>query len=373
MTERAHFVALHEEGLYSMTELCERFHISRRIGYKWLRRYREEGLAGLANRSRAPHTCPHKTRPEVEAALVRERERHPHWSAKKLLPYLRQRHPELELPAPSTGGEILKRHGLIDAQRRRRKPVHPGSSPLLTTTPHQVWTADFKGEFRLGNGEWCYPLTVSEAHTRYLLACHALPATTQAGAAPIFAQLFAEHGLPEAIRTDNGSPFASTALCGLSRLSVEWIRLGIQHQRITPGQPQQNGRHERMHRTLKAETARPPAANLARQQERFDTFREQFNHERPHEALGQTTPASGFAPSPHVLPTQLPVPEYPGHFELRQVKSGGEIRFRQRFLFLSEVLRGEQVGLEEVEDGIWSVYFYQLLLGRFDEREMRIH
>jgi len=374
MTERALFVALHHEGLYSMTDLCKRFHISRRIGYKWLDRYREEGVAGLEDRSRAPHACPHKTSVDVEAALVREREKHPHWGAKKLVPYLQQRQPELLLPAKSTAGAILKRNGLIDSRRRRRKPVHPGGGALVTTAPHQVWTADFKGEFRLGNGELCYPLTISDAHTRYLMACHALPSTTQVGAAPIFAQLFAEHGLPVAIRTDNGSPFASTALCGLSRLSVAWIKLGIQHQRITPGQPQQNGRHERMHRTLKAETARPPERDLVRQQERFDAFCAEFNQERPHEALAYATPASGFAPSPRALPATLPEPGYPGHFELRQVKSGGAIRFRQRrLLFLSDVLRGEQVGLEEVEDGIWSVYFYHLLIGRFDERELRIH
>lgn len=372
MTERARFVALHAEGLYSMTELCARFGISRRVGYKWLHRFAAAGLSGLAERSRAPHSCPHRADPEAVAALIRTRERHPHWGPKKLVAYLRQRQPELLLPAVSTAGEILKRHGLIRPQRRRSRPAHPGQGPLVTTAPHQVWMADFKGEFRLGNGQLCYPLTLSDAHTRYLLACFALPNATSASARPCFAQVFAEHGLPEAIRTDNGPPFASTALGGLSRLNVAWTQLGIQHQRIAPGHPEQNGRHERMHRTLKAETARPPAEDLGGQQQRFDAFLREFNHERPHEALGQVTPASVHTPSPRPLPEAPPAPAYPGHFEVRQVKAGGEIRFRQQFLFVSQALHGEAVGLEEEADGVWSLFYYHLLLGRFHERELRL-
>lgn len=373
MTERARFVALHAEGLYSMTELCQRFGISRRVGYKWLHRFAEDGLAGLADRSRAPRSCPHRADPWATAALIRAREQHPHWGPKKLVAYLRERQPELALPAVSTAGEILKRHGLVASPRRRARPAHPGAGPLETTAPHQVWMADFKGEFRLGDGQLCYPLTVSDAHTRYLLACFALPQPTCAGALPCFTQVFAQHGLPEAIRTDNGGPFSSTAVGGLSRLNVAWTKLGILHQRIAPGHPEQNGRHERMHRTLKAETARPPAADLTAQQQRFDAFLQEFNHERPHEALGQVTPASVHTPSPRPLPPTPPAPAYPGHFEVRQVKSGGEIRFRQQFLFISQALYGEAVGLAEETEGVWSVFYYHLLLGRFHERALRLY
>jgi transposase InsO family protein len=373
MTERARFVALHAENLYSMTELCQRFGISRRVGYKWLQRFEEEGLAGLANRSRAPRSCPHRADPWAVAALIRARERYPSWGPKKLVARLREEQPDLALPAVSTAGEILKRHGLVKSQRRRSRPVHPGAAPLEVTAPNQVWMADFKGEFRLGNGQFCYPLTVSDAHTRYLLACFALPNPNYAGALPCFTQIFAEHGLPEAIRTDNGGPFSSTAVGGLSRLNVEWTKLGILHQRIAPGHPEQNGRHERMHRTLKAETARPPAQDLGEQQERFDAFRQVFNHERPHEALGQVTPASVHTPSLRALPEEPPAPVYPGHFEVRQVRGGGEIKFRQRFLFVSGALHGESVGLEEEADGVWSVFYYHLLLGRFREEELRLY
>jgi putative transposase len=251
--------------------------------------------------------------------------------------------------------------------------VHPGSGPLTAEAPNQVWTADFKGEFPTRNGAWCYPLTVSDAHSRFLLEVRALPSTGHGGACPVFARLFAEHGLPESIRTDNGVPFATTALCGLSRLSVWWTKLGITHQRITPGHPEQNGRHERMHRTLKAETTRPPEWDLPGQQQRFNRFRREFNEERPHEALSQEVPAAHFQPSPRSLPRRLPPPNYPGHYLVRRVFSGGAISLAARKIFVSELLDGETVGLEEIEDGIWSVYFYELLLGRLDERDYRIH
>lgn len=372
MTERARFVALYEEGLYTMTELCQRFGIARKTGYKWLERCKEAGVEGLADRSRAPQHCPHRTSTAVETLLVREREKHPHWGPKKLVPYLRKQQPELALPAPSTAGEILKRRGLIAMRKRRRRPVHPGGSPLVAAAPNEVWSADFKGEFPTQSGTLCYPLTVSDGHSRFLLACRALPATSQEGVFPVFTELFAAYGLPQAIRTDNGVPFATTALAGLSRLSVWWTKLGIVHQRIAPGHPEQNPRHERMHRTLKAETTRPPDRNLAGQQERFDGFQHEFNHERPHEALGQEPPASYYQPSGRALPPRVPEPEYPGHFLVRQVRNKGEIKFRGREMFVSVVLGGEAVGLEEVDDGLWSVWFYGLLLGRFHERDRRI-
>lgn len=370
--ERARFIALHEEGLYSMSELCARFGISRKTGYKWLERYQAAGLAGLSDQSRAPHSCPHRTPAKTEAALVRAREAHPSWGPKKLLPYLARTQPELPLPAKSTAGDVLKRHGLVPEQRKRRQPTHPGSTTLTAEAPNDVWMADFKGEFPTRSGSLCYPLTVSDAHSRFLLACRALPSTQQLGAQAVFTELFTEYGLPQAIRTDNGNPFASPAIGGLSRLSVWWIKLGIEHQRITPGQPQENGRHERMHRTLKAETTRPPGWDLGDQQGRFDGFRGEFNTERPHEALGQRTPGSLYLPAERRLPRRLPEPEYAGHLYVRRVGPRGSISFCSRPLFISEVLAGEYVGLEEVEDGVWSVCFYDVLLGRFHEREWQL-
>ena len=228
----------------------------------------------------------------------------------------------------------------------------------MAEAPNQTWCADFKGQFPTQDGMDCYPLTVTDAHSRYLLCCHALPSVRQEGAFPIFERLFAEFGLPEAIRTDNGNPFATQAICGLSKLSVWWIKLGIAHQRIEPGQPQQNGRHERMHKTLKRETARPPEKDHAAQQARFDAWRDEFNQERPHQALGQKTPASLYASSPRPLPSRLPEPDYPGHFQVRQVSKSSMFRFHHRQVFLSEALIEEHIGLEEIDEGLWSLYFY---------------
>jgi len=370
--ERARFIALYQEGLYSMSELCARFEVSRKTGYKWRERYQAEGLAGLTDQSRAPHSCPHRTPAKTETALVRAREAHPHWGPKKLLPYLARTQPELPLPAQSTAGDLLKRQGLVQERKRRRKATHPGSTTLTADAPNAVWMADFKGEFPLRNGSMCYPLTVTDAYSRFLLVCQALPSTQHGGAKPVLTQLFAEYGLPQAIRTDNGSPFASHAVGGLSRLSVWWIKLGIEHQRITPGHPQENGRHERMHRTLKAETTRPPDWDLRGQQKRFAGFCAEFNQERPHEALGQRTPSSLYVPAARSLPARLPEPEYGGHFHVRRVGPRGSIRFAGRPLFLSEVLAGEDVGLEEIDDDVWSVYFYNVVLGRFHVRAWQL-
>lgn len=372
MTQRARFVLAYQEGLYSMTELCARFAVSRKTGYKWLRRFEETGLEGLADQSRAPKRSPHQTDAEVEDLLLACRKQHPRWGPRKLLAYLARRHPQLALPASSTAGAILKRHGLIKPRRRRRTTRHPGAVPLLTTAPNQIWTADYKGEFKTLDGIYCYPLTVADAHSRYVLGCQALLSTKQQTAFGQFERLFKHYGLPEAIRTDNGVPFATRALCGLSRLSVWWIKLGITHQRIEPGQPQQNGRHERMHRDLKAETTRPPERNQHRQQERFDSFRAEFNEERPHEALGDETPASHYRCCHRALPETLPEPCYAAHHETRWVSKAGTFRFKKRQIFLSQALGHEWVAFEEVADGIWSVYFYDVLLARLDERDCKL-
>ena len=377
MTERHKFILAHEEGLFSMTELCERFGISRKTGYKWLNRYREEGVAGLRDRSRAPKHCPHQTPEPTRELVIEAREAHPRWGPRKLLDYLRPRHPEVSFPAPSTVGDILKREGLVDPRRPRRRPTHPGASPIEAEGPGEVWTADFKGEFRLKSGTYCYPLTVQDAYSRMLLACVGLESTAHSGAEKVFRRLFSEHGLPGSIRTDNGAPFASHALCGLSRLSVWWIKLGIEPDRIQPGCPQQNGRHERMHRTLKAETTRPPEATFSDQQDRFDDFQTEYNDVRPHQALEGAVPKSRYAP-PSVLlgrkmPAHCPDPQYPGHLEVRKVGASGAVRFKGRWLFVSQVLTAEHVGLEEIDDGVWNLLFGEVLLGRLEERSWTLH
>jgi putative transposase len=369
MDQRAQFVRDHRLGCYAVTELCARYGISRKTGYKWLARFEAAGRAGLADRSRAPHTCPHRIPPEVAEAICAARRQHPAWGPAKLLAWLAPRRPDLALPAASTAGDLLARRGLVPKRRRRRHYAHPGVVPIATTAPNDLWTADFKGQFRTRDGVYCYPLTVADQHTRYLLACHGLPSTKGHGVRPVFERLFRQYGLPRAIRTDNGVPFATTGLHGLSRLNVGWLRLGIQHQRIRPASPHQNGAHERMHRTLKREAIRPPAATLGAQQRAFAAFRGRYNEERPHAVLAGRTPASAYQPSPRPYTGVLPPVEYPGHFLVKRVTSAGTVRFKRRLLFLSHALEPHPVGFEEVDDGLWSIHFCGVLLGRFDERD----
>jgi putative transposase len=261
MCQRTQFMALHQAGLFTMVELCQRFGISRKTGYKWLSRFEKEGPQGLQQRSHATCSCPHRAAPEAQALLLQARQLHPSWGPKKLLAYIGKRHPELALPAPSTVGDLLKRSGLVVA-KRRRKWTHPGAVVLEASAPNQVWCADFKGQFKMADGQYCFPLTVTDAHSRYLLACAGHLSTETTGAIATFERLFGEQGLPAAIRTDNGVPFATTAIGGISPLNLWWTKLGIVHQRIEPGKPQQNGRHERMHKTLKQEATRPAQRNL---------------------------------------------------------------------------------------------------------------
>ena len=369
--ERARFVADYASGQWTMTELCARYGITRPTGYKWLERFAADGPAGLVERSRAPRSCPHET-PEEVVQLIVDAKRELRWGARKLRRTLAGRHPELELPARSTMFDILKRHGLVKPRRRRTKWKHPGAVPLVTNAPNQVWTADFKGQFRTTDGVYCYPLTIADHYSRFLLSCHGLPSVRTEGAKPVFERLFREAGLPEAIRTDNGSPFASTGIHGLCKLNTWWMKLGIVQQRIHPASPQENGVHERMHRTLKAEATRPPAANMRGQQRKFDAFRKRYNEDRPHEALGDETPASRWAPSPRPYPEKIRPPEYPGHMEVRRVSNCGVFRMKSAQQFLSQALNGEYVGLEEVEDGLWNIVYYDTLLGRYDERNDRL-
>ena len=369
MKERMRFVTDWERDLYSMVELCERYGVSRKTGYKWVARYEREGPAGLGERSRAPHHCPHRIAADVAAAICAGRRQHPSWGPEKILHWLQRRHPELELPAPSTAGDLLARRGLVKKRRRRRHYTHPGVVPPTTAHPNDLWTADFKGHFRTRDAIYCYPLTVADQHTRYLLGCHGLLSTKGHGVRPVFDRPFREYGLPRAIRTDNGVPFATTGIHGLSQLNVWWIRLGIQHQRILPASPQQNGAHERMHRTLKAATARPPKAHLVAQQRAFNRFRVLYNDERPHQFLGGRTPASLYQPSPRRYTGGLPPIEYPGHYIPKRVTNAGTIRFKKRLVFIANSLKQHVLGLEEIGDGVWSIYFCHVLLARIDERD----
>lgn len=372
MQERVRFIEDVHSGYFTFTELCERYEISRKTGYKWLDRFEAEGRSGLAERSRRPHNCPHVTAGPIIEALIEARRRHPHWGTKKLLRVLRRRHSNWDFPARSTCCDILKRHGLVRTPKRRTKPGHPGRPMSVMDEPNAVWTADFKGHFKTRDGIYCYPLTVADGYSRYLLGCQALRSTAVELAKPVFTRLFDEYGLPRIIRTDNGVPFATTALCRLSELSVWWIRLGIKPELIEPARPAQNGRHERMHRTLKAEATQPPKGNLAAQQFRFNQFRSEFNEERPHEALGQETPASIYSASPRQLPRKLPRIEYPGHFEVRYVSANGGIRWKCAWVNVTTTLAGQYVGLEAVADETWDVYFGQFRLGRLDEYRRRI-
>ena len=372
MLERAKLVALHAEGLFSVTELAQRAGISRKTAYKWIGRYADGGADALADRSQARRAQAHRTPPHIEALLVACREAHPFWGPKKILLYLAKRHAALRLPARSTVGAILDRHGLVDRRPKRRKPTHPGTPPFVAEAPGDLWTVDFKGEFRTGDGIYCYPLTVCDACSRYILCCHGYPSVAHQGPVRQFMRLFHEHGLPTAIRSDNGGPFVYRAVDGLSHLNVLWTRLGIAHQRIHPGRPDQNGRHERMHRTLKAETARPPRATMAAQQVRFDDWTREFNEDRPHESLGGAEPSTLYHPSNRPMPTTLPRPEYAGYAEVRRVSSGGSIRFKGHEVFVSGVLARESVALTETDDGIWSMHFYERFLGRVDERTYKL-
>ena len=356
----------YESGQWSMSELCERYGVTRPTGYKWVSRYREQGKAGLSDRSRTPLGCPHRTPRQVEQRILAARERYG-WGAKKLLQVLEKRHPELPWPARSTVNDILDRHGKLRRNRRRRKWSHPGAAPLETVRPNQVWPADFKGQFKTRDGRYCFPLTVTDHFSRSLLLCKGLPSVRTEGARPAFRRLFREVGLPEAIRTDNGAPFASTGIHGLCEMNVWWMQLGIVHQRIPPSSPQENGSHERMHRELKRETTRPPGSNLPSQQRRFERFRRRYNEERPHDGIEGQVPASRWEPSPRPHPERTRPPEYPGSMEIRRVSAAGTFRLKSAQFFLSNALRDEHIGLEEIGDGLWSIVYYTTLLGRIDE------
>jgi transposase InsO family protein len=368
VNERMKFVVRLDAG-ESMSDLCREFGISRKTGYKFWERYKRQGPQGLEDASRAPKRVARRTAAEIESTLVEFRKQHPTWGGRKLKRAIEREQPGLTMPSPSTVSDILKRNGLVKQRKRWQRPAPWRKALTVPAAANEVWAVDYKGQFRLGNGEYCYPLTATDVHSRFLLTVEALESTDEESAHGAFEDLFREHGLPEIIRSDNGTPFASCGLAGLTKLSAWWLRLGIRHERIEPSHPEQNGQHERMHRTLKAETTRPAGKHSLEQQERFDSFRREFNEQRPHEALGLKTPSEVYQSSTRHYPTPLPELAYPLHDDVLVVNRGGHIRLpRCRTVFLSYALANQPVGLREGTDGRWLVTFVNLDLGTYDPR-----
>ena len=372
-SERERFIKRWLEGRETVTELCEEFRITRKTGHKRINRFKEWGFEGLGDLPRTPRTSPGRTPDGIAELVVQARRKRPTWGPKKIVAWLEEKNPGLQLPAASTAGGILERAGLV-RPRKRMRSNSPGwaGGVMEPDVAGRVWCADLKGWFKTGDGVRCDPFTLTDAASRYLLACRAVEEPWGEQVRDAMEKAFREHGLPDAVRTDNGPPFASTALGGLSRLSVWWVKLGIIPERIEPGRPEQNGRHERMHRTLKAETADPPKASLRAQQRAFDRFREEYNSERPHEALRQKTPFSVHRKGPRPYPARVREPEYPEEAEVRRVRINGEIKWQGDTVFLTTALRGEPVGLVQEDEGHWSVLFGPLRIGVLDSAAKRV-
>lgn len=376
VNERMQFVTRLQSG-EKMTDLCREFGISRKTGYKFRDRFLKDGPIGLLDESRRPVTSPNQTSPQIRELLISAKKEKPHWGASKIRGFLLIKNPKLELPSRYTIQSIFTKEGLVSSRGKRRDRIKSAGcyqkNIAKSEKPNQLWCADFKGQFRLGNGRYCYPLTITDHYSRYLLGCEGLEDTKGSGAKGALRAIFEEYGLPDAIRTDNGSPFASGGIFGLSQLSVWWMRLGLQIQRIEPGHPEQNGRHERMHLTLKQQTTRPAGRGFLEQQQRFDDFRYEFNNERPHEALKMKPPTNLYRKSKKQFPKELPELKYPLHDLSAEVYPNGAISIKKgRIKFhLSQAFSGETVGLREDEIGTWTVSFMNLDLGIYDQKEGR--
>jgi putative transposase len=370
MDERVRFVARVMEG-EKMAVVCRDFGISRKTGYKIFERYKDCGLEGLKDRSRRPYRQANQLPFQLESLILRFKQQRPSWGAPKIREKIRRQYSGIHLPAISTVHAVLDRHGLVSKDRKRRYRAN-GTELSKPDQPNDLWCADYKGEFMLADRRYCYPLTVTDFASRYLLRCEALATTKEKYAFTVFERAFKEFGLPKAIRTDNGVPFASpNGLFGLSKLSVWWLRLGIGIERIKPGNPQQNGRHERMHLTLKKEATKPAAENMLQQQGKFDDFVEIFNHDRPHQALGMKTPGDFYTPSPRVY-RGLPELSYPFHDRTITVTHCGRICLDKRKIHLSTALAGQNVGIKEISDRLWQVTFMTYDLGFFDHQAGRV-
>jgi transposase InsO family protein len=366
MTERMKFVALAELGEETMAALCRSFGISRKTGYKLLARYRAEGLNGLCDRSHAAIDHPHAVSEAIEERILALRADRPTWGPRKLRARLCMIDAATVWPAPSTIGELLRQRGLV-IRRRRRMATPLDVSPFVNCVgPNDNWCIDFKGWFRTQDGRRCDPLTISDAYSRYLLRCQAVRRADTRHVRPLLEATFREYGLPLALRSDNGPPFASRGVAGLSRLSVWCVRLGIKPERIKPGRPSENGRHERMHGTLQREACQPPAESLRVQQQCFDTFRRIYNEERPHEAIANLTPGMIYRPSTRPYPARLPEMVYPEPWQVRKVRPNGEIKWQGEAVFIGQALAGELIGMAESDHGFWRLHFGSILLGTLD-------
>ena len=369
MEERVRFIFEAQLGLWTMTELCERYGISRKTGYKWQKRFNEQGIDGIRELSRAPKHCPHRTPEEVVKRVLEERQRHPKWGPKKLAQALKRCGDPFQVPAPSTIGGILQRHGLVRRRRRRRGAV--GRWPGTLTEPQRanhVWGVDFKGWFRTGNGQRCDPLTASDLYSRFVLGCRALSGQTTQIVRPVFEKIFTEYGVPEVIRVDNGAPFGSRGPCGLTKLSMWWVQLGIRVEFIEPGHPEQNAVHERMHRTLKDETCCPPKWTHRAQQRRFDQWRREFNFERPHEGLAMRCPAEVYRPSAIAYSKVPKAFSYPRFFEVRRVREAGQISLNGKPRFIGHAFSGIDVGLEPISSEKRLVHVGPLVIGTIADK-----
>lgn len=367
VNQRELFVMAHLAGGTSMAELCREYGVSRKTGYKWVQRFFDGGMPALMDRSRMPRAHPLAIDEATVDAIVALKERYPTWGAKKLRSRLQVITPNVAWPSESTFSRILKRRGLVETRKRRRRT--PLAEPFLARAdePNHIWCVDYKGKFRVGQ-KYCHPLTITDAKSRFVLCCSDTGAERTEAAQSAFEQTFREYGLPLRIRSDNGTPFASTGVGGLSRLSVWWIKLGILPERTRPAHPQDNGMHERMHRTLKAETARPARTTMSEQQRAFDRWRCEFNEERPHEALGMQTPASQYQSSSRRMPDEIGDPEYPSHFEVRRLHRTGRLKFMKGYVTLGAAIGSETIGLEPVDDGFYQIWFGPIYLGLLAER-----
>jgi putative transposase len=361
--QREAFVRAYMQGHIPMSELCRQFGVSRKTGYKWTQRFIDGGLPNLLNRATVPHHVPHAVSADLRGRIIDLRVRFPTWGPKKLQAYLQREHPEESWPARSTMAELLKREGLVSERKPRRRTPQSSFPLAQAKAPNDVWCTDFKGKFRIDR-RYCHPLTITDACSRFLFRCEPLEGERIDAAKAVFEKVFREYGMPLRMRSDNGTPFASNAVGGLSRLSIWWIKLGILPERIEVGHPEQNGRHERMHRTLKAEAIKGPDALWQAQREALETWRNEFNQVRPHEALGMSTPASKHTPSPRQFPGEAGDPEYPQDFDVRRLRPDGALRIGSQEVFVAAVLGGECIGLEPVDDGLSHAWFGPVYLGK---------